>query len=325
METEIQENNISNDVDEKIIDAGDELKRKRIELGLDERQVADQLKLPIEQIRALESNDFGHFRSQTFARGFLKNYIRLVQLDEAPLLNAFDKLIKQEEAVITPINKNGKQAQLADPVVILVSIVIIVLLAFLAFWWPTMMQDTDLSLSDEDTRNSVVIEQVEDADLTEVAKRALASEILQAELGTPASDVVDSSDLSNNVVTGLSAETIALLKDAGVDPDAIEVPTKPIPVIEEPIELEQGSDQPFYAHDLVIEYIIDCWTEVRDSKGEILFSGVKEAGSTLILTFDGTYNIVLGYTPGVKSVVFKGSAIDITPYTRQNLARLELK
>lgn len=329
MENEVQENNIISDAEDKVvIDIGEELKQKRVELGLDQRKVAEQLKLPMGQIAALETNNFDYFRSKTFARGFLKNYIRLLELDEDKLLAAFDELTKpaETETIIEPINKNKKQAQLADPIVIFASIVIVALLIFLAFLWPTMMQSSDVDTAPE-VEEELIIEEVGvvegEADLTEVAKRELESEILQAELGAPETpnDIGD----SNEVITGLSAETIALLRDAGVDPDAIEVPER---AVEETIEFdleEQEEVLPFYTDDLVVEYSIDCWTEVRDSKGEILFSGVKLAGSTLGLTADGTYKIVFGYAPGVKVITFKGTEIDLAPYTRQNLARLELK
>lgn len=325
METEIQENNISTDNKKEMIDVGNELKSKRIDLGMGEREAATRLKLPIEQVRALESNNFDYFRSKTFARGFLKNYIRLLELDEKHLLTALDDADESKKTVIEPVSKDVKQAQMADPIVILASIIIGILLIVLAFWWPTMMQNSDAALIEDtqETLDSEIINITANTqDLTEIAELDLQSEIEQAELnGSPTQE--------SSVVTGLSAEKIALLKDAGVDPTVIEVPVKITQTqtdISAEIEEEiQEEAIPFYTHDLVIEYIIDCWTEVRDSKGEILFSGVKSAGSTLTLTEDGTYKVVLGYAPGVKSLVFKGAEIDIAPYTRQDLTRIELK
>lgn len=329
METEIQESNIDTDNHEKnTVDVGAELKNKRIDLGMDEREVATRLKLPIEQVRALESNNFDYFRSKTFARGFLKNYIRLLELDEKYLLSALDGASESEETTIEPVSKDVKQAQMADPIVILVSIIIGILLIFLAFWWPTMMQSSDAALVEDEelpAETAVIELDAETQDLTQIAELALQSEIEQAELAP-----IDPPS-NNTVVTGLSAEKIALLKDAGVDPEVIEVPPKVIQtqvVVSAEIEQELEEEQealPFYTHDLVIEYTIDCWTEVRNSKDEIIFSGVKSAGSTLTLTEDGTYKLVLGYAPGVKSVVFKGTEVDIAPYTRQDLTRIELK
>ena len=329
METEIQENNIITN-EHNAVDVGAELKKKRVELGLSEREVATELKLPIEQVRALEANEFDHFRSKTFARGFLKNYIRLLKLDETTLIAVLDESEKTEETVIEPINKSTKQAQMADPLVILVSIVIGIALIFLAFWWPSMMQYNNSELLDG-VETSEIGGVVETQDLTQIAENDLQSEILEAESDAPLETSSKNSDASG-VVTGLSAETIALLKDAGVDANAIKVPeNKNVPVSERDLiaetaaEIEIEEDIPFYAHDLVIEYIIDCWTEVRDSQGDILFSGVKKAGSTLTLTVDGTYKVILGYAPGVKSLVFKGAPIDLAPHTRQDLTRLELK
>ncbi|TBR37825.1 helix-turn-helix domain-containing protein [Marinomonas agarivorans] len=327
METEIQESNIdTNNNTKEIIDIGAELKNKRIDLGMDEREAATRLKLPIEQVRALESNNFDYFRSKTFARGFLKNYSRLLDLDEKRLLDSLDSLAESEETTIEPVSKDVKQAQIADPIVIFVSIIIGILLIFLAFWWPTMMQDADAALIESDepqVENDVAELEIATQDLTQIAELTLQSEIEQAELETV--EVPSTS----SVVTGLSAEKIALLKDAGVDPEVIEVPSKVLStqaVVSAEIEEEiQEEVLPFYTDDLVIEYTIDCWTEIRNDKNEIIFSGIKAAGSTLEITEGGTYKVVLGYAPGVKSLVFKGEEIDIAPYTRQDLTRIELK
>ena len=39
-----------------------------------------------------------------------------------------------------------------------------------------------------------------------------------------------------------------------------------------------------YSDDIEIAFVEDCWTEIRDATGKILFSGVKSKGSQLSLT-----------------------------------------
>jgi len=119
------------------VDIGNELKEKRLELGLDEKEVAIKLKIPVNQVRALEASDFSYFRSVTFARGFLKSYCRLLELDHVVMIAAFDKERAGAETTIKPVDKVHKQTHLGDPIVIFISVVIVAVLVFLVFWWPT--------------------------------------------------------------------------------------------------------------------------------------------------------------------------------------------
>lgn len=339
MESGIQENN-ENKI---IVNIGKELQRKRSELNLDERQVATQLKIPIEQVRALESNEFDYFRSATFARGYLKNYVRLIELDEGRILGAFDGAQDDDEPGVQPINKNGNQAQMADPIVILVSVVIGAMLIFLAFWWPTMMQESPIISTEQSVEQTaeeapsepVLVEETNDAEEPAVKaedESVDAAPVINTEKEEPevqVAEVVQQSDRADtasnedaDVVTGLSAETIAILKDAGVNPDNISLPANE-PSLAEKAAIE-ASLPPLYDDEVVINFSSDCWTEVRDGNGRILYSGVKKADSSLTLTAQGPYKVVLGFAGGVSSLIYKGEEFDFSSYTRKNLARFEL-
>lgn len=350
METGIQENN-ENKI---IVNIGKELQRKRNELNLDERQVATQLKIPIEQVRALEANEFDYFRSATFARGYLRNYVRLIKLDDGRILGAFDNALKDDEPSVQPINKNGKQAQMADPIVILVSVIIVAMVIFLGFWWPTMMQESPIISTEaateqhevapqndvppilvadeseivDEVTNALAADPVKKAETTaevkklkpetKVAPKPIAKTMIKQDRITSTGNVNEDAD----VVTGLSAETIAILKDAGVNPDSISLPANE-PSLAEKAEIAANLP-PLYDDEVVINFSSDCWTEVRDGNGRILYSGVKKADSSLTLTADGPYKVVFGFAGGVSSLIYKGEEFDFASFTRKNLARFEL-
>ncbi len=333
------ENSDNEVVIKETINIGETLKEKRVELGFDERKVATELKLPIDQVRALEANNFTYFRSTTFARGFLKSYCRLLDIDNSKLLSAFDDEFVSTESTIKPVDKIHKQTNLADPIVILVTIVIVAVLGFLVFWWPA---DTSVESLISDTLQGEEVEEnnaPETPVLTEstadqtaeepvkqdvVAKESVSEPVpvvTEPEPEPEAQEVVVAPESNANVVTGLSAETIAILEEAGVSPDEVvratqEVPA-PEPIVEEPAAV--------YLDDIEIAFIEDCWAEIRDANGTILFSGVKTANSTLTLTGNAPYRVVLGYAKAVSSFKFKGEEFDFAPFTRQDLARFELK
>jgi cytoskeleton protein RodZ len=65
---------------------GARLRAAREAAGLSLDQVAQQLKLAPRQVKALEDEDFGKLPGRTFARGFVRNYARLLNLDGDDLL-----------------------------------------------------------------------------------------------------------------------------------------------------------------------------------------------------------------------------------------------
>ena len=65
---------------------GARLRAAREASGLSLDQVAQQLKLAPRQVKALEDEDFGKLPGRTFARGFVRNYARLLNLEADDLL-----------------------------------------------------------------------------------------------------------------------------------------------------------------------------------------------------------------------------------------------
>jgi cytoskeleton protein RodZ len=318
---------------------GQKLKDKRIELGLSERDVATSLKISIDQVGALEASNFDYFLSVTFARGFLKSYCRLLDLNQVEMLSAFDSKRANTESTIKPVDKVNKQTHLGDPIVIFISVVIVAVLAFLVFWWPTASVQS--IISDEDLINETsevakVEEQVSEPVLT--ASSTSETEVDEAEIktiptntnttsanSTTAKPVAknETAETNNPVASGLSAETVAILEEAGVTPDDVVRATKTVPSVTSEVQKETFVSA--YKNDIEMTFGDDCWTEIRDGSGTILFSGVKTAGSTLVLTGDAPYRVVLGYSSGVSSLKYKGEEFDFSSFVRQDLARFELK
>lgn len=298
------------------INIGKRLKAKRLELEFDERYVATELKIPIDQVRALEANNFKYFRSSTFARGFLKSYCRLLNIETSEMLNAFDAERADAESTIKPVDKVNRQSHLGDPIVMFISVVIVAVLVFLVFWWPSQSTD-DVSNVDDNLQSSeqAATEEVPSEPETILKDSTDESQDL-SEITSETTAVEDDGD----VVTGLSAETMAILEEAGVNPEAVVRATAEVPE-----KLSPEPVLPTYSDEVVITFDADCWTEVRDATGKILFSGVKSAGSELALTGNAPYRVVLGYANGVSSLKYKGNDFDFSSFTRKDLARFELK
>ncbi|WP_421849870.1 RodZ domain-containing protein [Marinomonas sp.] len=334
MTTEFQTDASVSKTNMDTINIGNRLKAKRLELEFDERYVATELKIPIDQVRALEANNFNYFRSVTFARGFLKSYCRLLQIDASEMLSAFDSEREDAEPTIKPVDKVNKQTNFGDPIVIFISVVIVAVLVFLVFWWPSQ---TNTPVTPNETKSEVgeTVSAPEPAPTESISSESDNSvAIADVSSSNSATNVDVASDANTEnanvqiekaagnggVVTGLSAETMAILEEAGVKPEDVVRATAEVPA-----ELAASPKLPSYTDEVEIAFDADCWTEVRDASGKILFSGVKSAGSQLSLTGKAPYRVVLGCANGVSSLKYKGEEFDFSSFTRKDLARFELK
>jgi cytoskeleton protein RodZ len=74
---------------------------------------------------------------------------------------------------------------------------------------------------------------------------------------------------------------------------------------------------------LVLSYRGPSWTEVRDRNGQVLLSRLVAPGSEQPIRGNGPFDIVIGNARAV-TLVHRGKPIDLSRYTRQNVARLRL-
>ena len=68
----------------------------------------------------------------------------------------------------------------------------------------------------------------------------------------------------------------------------------------------------------------DSWVEVRDAKGERLLSRTVSSGETIGIDGAPPLYVKIGNASGMQ-VSYLGRAIDLQPFARNNVARLELK
>lgn len=70
---------------------GEKLKETRESMGLSLRDVEEATKIRTKYIRALENEAFEEIPGKTYAKGFIKNYAKFLNVDPTEMLEAFEK------------------------------------------------------------------------------------------------------------------------------------------------------------------------------------------------------------------------------------------
>lgn len=81
---------------------GEMLRQARGRRQLSAADVARHLRLSLRQVEALEADDFAALPGHTIVRGFIRNYARLLQIDPAPLLAAYEAAQPRDTSPLPP-------------------------------------------------------------------------------------------------------------------------------------------------------------------------------------------------------------------------------
>lgn len=282
---------------------GEQLAAARRARGLDVADIAQTLKLGPRQVEALENGDWHALPGQTFIRGFVRNYARMVQIDPAPLMMQLDEVLeKPANGLAVPESRpasmpmTGGSASRRDRVVMLTGGGLVLLAALVYFLLPN-----DLSAWRENTQSLLDSLARKEEPATPPAGTASAPAEPVFPPGATPQQVMNPQALAPVEAPPLAAGAVAAAPVA--------VPSS-APVANAP----------------QMRFVFDkeSWLEVRDRDNKLVFSQRLAAGTEQVLSGEGPLSLVIGYAPGVK-LFWHGQPVDLAPHTRGDVARLVLE
>ncbi|MFJ7885229.1 RodZ domain-containing protein [Pseudomonas sp. NPDC096917] len=308
---------------------GETLRQARESNGWTLAEVALKLNLTASSLSNLEAGAFDKLPGHTFARGYIRAYAKLLGMDQASLVHEFD--------LITGTDANGSNVhslgRIEEPVrvshTILRIVSLLLLLAVIGgvfFWWQdqTSMRAKDLvGLTPEHVEVEGADGKTQIHPLDEPEDQAVAQ-----------SRVED--DAAAQPEPEQAGSTALVLPAASATPSATPAASAPAPAVAPqpvtpaaatpaaPVAAAATSTEPVAgAGKVKINYTADCWTQVTDGAGKVLFGGLKRKGETLDVSGKAPLGLRLGYARGAQ-VTYNGQPVDVAPFTSGETARLKL-
>ena len=312
------------------VNPGETLRQARENNGWTLAEVALKLNLTASSLSNLETGAFDKLPGHTFARGYIRTYAKLLGMDQASLVREFD-LYTGTDANGSNVHSLGRieePVRVSHTILRIVSLLLLIAVIGGGFiWWQdqTSMRAKDLiGLTPEHV-------EVEGADgttrihpLDEPEDQAVAE--AKAEGETP-------------VVTESAPEqaaSIALaLPAAAQAPAAAPVVAAPVPAPSVVAPAVAPAVAPVAtppaatvapvagAGKVAVHYTADCWTQVTDATGKVLFGGLKRKGENLEVSGKPPLTLRLGFARGAQ-VTYNGQSVDVAPFTSGETARLKL-
>lgn len=318
---------------------GDVLRSTREAQGHTVADVAQALKLTQRQVDALESERFELLPGAAFARGFLRNYAKLLGLDPEPLLQSLARTDGVGSPDLAPVcNAEGTMPAGNDgfrPFGALVAFAAIILLGAVALGWyfdwfaqPRATGDTADAM-ETPVAPAPVTPVPPSIDVTPVVIPDDAPALpADAPVGMPEGSTVESDGV------GVPGDGVA----PGPGGDAAEPASREAPqpapetmaapeaqsTATEAADIASTAEAAESAPRLVFRFSGESWVEVRDASNKIIFARTNRPGSVQEIQGEPPFRLVVGNAKDV-ALEYKGKAVDLVPHTKISVARLTVE
>ncbi len=322
---------------------GAALAKARESAGITQREVADALHLPVTTIDAIEEGDSERLPAPVFARGYVRAYAKLLELDPDPLIAALEIDQGIEETSTPSAEEQGAGAQEAAPNPLLAltrqprlvlagagGLVVLVILLALLF-----------TGGEEDAAPATVVDAASEPQPGMAQNGPAQNGPAQngsAQLAQVTPDAIEpSADAADEAAAAPVEFEPAVAPDAApesaeerVGGGAAEVAataTELDPVVSEVAAATPVDDPdvrrltPTGGDRLSLVFSEDCWVEIKNTEGSQLYGNLGRAGDTLEFVGAGPFRVLLGYAPGA-ILLYNDEPIALSPHTRNNVASL---
>lgn len=331
---------------------GEILREAREAKGLEQREVADQLRLRKQIIELLEADDYSTFSTATFIKGYLRSYAKLLDLDDTELFEAYKArgYKEVESSQMQSFSRRKKHEESDNRLMLITYVVIIIVVALVIWWW----QEPDLGFSEGETgtqessevspvntddeadnvgnieisnqptepqiepnEDEAVLESEVETDDTNVAVESVQEPVSESDEnndGNTSENNDESQATNTESATNDVSDTQELPTETAEQTDnEVETPTESTPV-------EPSPQSETVSASLVLEFNEECWVKIDDASGETQAVGVKAAGYRMPVPGEAPFSVTL-CKPEAVNVSFNGDAFNMDQFRAGRVAR----
>ncbi|VVO98742.1 Cytoskeleton protein RodZ [Pseudomonas fluorescens] len=322
------------------VNPGEILRQARESNGWSLAEVALKLNLTTTSLSNLEAGAFDKLPGHTFARGYIRAYAKLLGMDQAVLVQQFDQSTGTDSqgSSVHSLGRIEEPVRVSHTILRIVSLLLLVAVIGGGFvWWQdqTSMRTKDLiGLAPEHvevegadgTTQIHPLDEPEDQAVVEgQTEGGTALALPQADAQAEAPEQAQ----ATAPVAPAAPTTPAVSAHTTPATPVPAAPAVPAPVVTAPVAPVAPAPAPAVAAPVAgqgqvkVQFTADCWTQVTDGSGKVLFSGLKRKGDSLAVNGKPPFTVRLGFARGAQ-VSYNGQPVDVAPFTSGETARLKL-
>ena len=286
------------------------LAARRVAAGISEEQIASRLKMSVRQVRSLEADDYEALHGMATARGFVRAYARILQIDPEPLVASFAEKKKatasasvQQGKPVEPFVKNrepfrkkrGNSGKIAILLIIVVGVLVVA--SNMNFF----------SFMDKFKKES--------AEKATPAVAPAPPVVPATETKETVPPAADQATPENKPADQAAANTAGQTNQANAPVQTPATQSAPVAATQAPAE--KGSL-------LVINFREKSWLQIQKKDGAVIAEYIGKPGEKRQLEVTEPVTVIVGFAPGV-NMEFKGAPVDLVSNTTNSVAKVTLK
>lgn len=290
--------------------AGSILREARQAQGLHIAALAATIKVSQRKLEALEGDRLEELPDATFTRALAQTVCRALKIDAAPVLALLPaptghRLEHVAEGINEPFREGRREpadwpSALASPAVWGVLLIVVLTAALYLMpqtWLPSLQPSSGAASAPAASASATVSVTMPTAAIAEPASASVAAPTGETAVPTPAPAA------------------------SGADTGAVPQPAAPAALASASAPAAASSSA---TAALQLRTSGQSWVEVHDARQQVLLARLVEPGESIALDGVAPLRVKIGNASATE-LVFRGRTLDLTPNTRDNVARLELK
>lgn len=279
--------------DMEVIGPGQMLREARENLNLTQKDVAEKLNFTLANVKNIEDDQFDHKLPPTYTRGYLKNFARLVHVNEEDVLDSYDLLgiAAVQQAEMQSFSKITLKKAENNRLMWFSYLVLALLIGSTVVWW--MQEHQQVRQPKVNITNNQQTEK------------------------TPNKNSANN-EVNINVIAGENNK-----KESAIINEAPNTSKKEqIKNVNQTNEIAQPLLTPIISK-VIFTFSGDCWVNIYDATGERIAWGIKKSDYIMKISGLAPFNITLG-KPELVSIDFNDSSIDMSQFSSGNIAKFTL-
>lgn len=330
------------------VNPGETLRQARESNGWSLAEVALKLNLTVTSLSNLEAGAFDKLPGHTFARGYIRAYAKLLGMDQTVLVQQFDQSTGTDSqgSNVHALGRIEEPVRVSHTILRIVSLLLLVAVIGGGFvWWQDQTSQrskdvtslapehvevegadgtTQIHPIDEPEDQAVAEGQAEGATALALPQSETTAESTGAEPVAPATAPAAPAATTPAAPVHTPAPVAAAPATPAPNAQATPAPTVTAPVVAATPAPTADATVPAAGDGQVqLQFTADCWAQVTDGRGKVLFSGLKHKGDSVSVSGKPPLAVRLGVARAAQ-VSYNGQPVDIAPFTSGETARLKL-
>lgn len=293
-----------------VIGPGSLLSEARVQSGLSIDDVANKLNFRVMLVKNIEADIFDKTLPDTYNRGYLKNYAKLVNVSIPEVIEIYEKFhIFQGEGTKMQSFSRGTMKKAENSILMWITYLILaIFISLTVMWW---IQEDKTSSAQQNILPTTEVE-VETISLNDKNPELESQIEVETTIENETSEQVPTitNELLNTqtseVAAELSGEVLAINNNTVIQ-SAYEV------IVSEKTALTK----------VIFTFAGDCWVNIHDALGERIAWGIKKSGYVMTIDAKTPLKITIG-KPELVKINFGGEGVDMSIFPKGHIAKFNL-